>query len=160
MENQVQTNEVTPVVQQPVKKGMPAWAIVLIVLGAVGVLSVIVMVVAAFTITGKLLSEYQGTWTCNNSYYGYDIDLVNFKFYQGAGDYNVAKGTYKLEDTRPEGSTHKYTLTVTYNDVIANGERQSNAYMSQYEMTIDTNNKNAMKVYNKTTGYTYNCTKK
>ena len=159
MENQVQMNGVTPVVQQPQKKGMPGWGIALIIVGVLAVLGIGAFILFCLVLGSAAMSEYTGSWICDSKYV-VDIGGSKFDFYEGTGSYNKAKGSYRFEDSQFEGSTHKYYLTVTFDEVVANGVRQSNAYMSQYQITLDTSNKSQMTLFNSTTGYTYNCIKR
>ena len=141
------------------KKKFPAWAIAVII-GAV-VLGIILFVVAIFFFVKTLLDSgtkmYQGSWICNNMT---TVDIGENTFDMYSNQSNYVNSTYVANKVEIENNYHKCTIRATATKRVISGKEYTDPYTTEYQLVIDSNNKNEMAMMNTKTYSLYKCKRK
>lgn len=141
------------------KKKFPTWAIVVII-GSI-VLGIILFVVAILFFVKALLNSgtnvYQGSWVCNNMT-TVDIGKNTFDMYSNQNNY--VNATYVANKLEIENNYHKCIIRATATKRVISGKEYTDPYTTEYQLVIDSNNKNEMAMMNTKTYSLYKCKRK
>ena len=143
-------------VQPAPKSSFPAWLIVVIIIG--GIVFILGIIFAVLLIVGtSTMKEIQGDWTCNGQL-GVKIGATDLEMTSSSNTHINA--TYTIENFEVDNDYHKYTINAKAVKRIISGQEYTGDYTTQYQIVIDTKDKNNMTMMNTVSYSTYNCTKK
>ena len=138
------------------KNKTPVGLIIGIVIGGI-VLFVVAIILLVIFLLKSGTNIYQGEWECNN-----DIKVTigknNFDMYGDSNTYVYSK--YVPNKVEVENNISKCTIRATATKRVLNGKEYTGDYTTEYQLVIDSNNKNEMAMINTQTYSMYQCKRK